>query len=640
MNAKVPWSFNKDIPFPRGTFIWRGIDGTEVTAHIIRGYVATLCPNSVINDWNANGDMEDVPSMIYPFGHGDGGGVAVRTHLEYARRESNLEGMPKIEIVSPVKFFEDAISKYEISRIYEGELWYSEHKGCYTSQAKVKKLNRKSENALREAEFWTTLFDTKNITDIYKTKEKLDLLYKDVLFNQFHDIIPGTSIARVYERAEKSYQNVIDNAEEITYNHIKTVVDKSADNITVFNSLSCCINAEIEIPDGYSGLEDASGNKITAYYSKGKVYAKVRICACGHNSFKLTRNDEPIREECIGELVLENDFIRAEFNDYGEMTSLFDKIEAMELLAEKSNVFRMYKNHPMFFDAWDIDMDYAQKEVEKKIESKAFVISSNDMKSVIEVKGRINNSEFTQEISLCKDSRRIDFKTKIDWNEKHKLLKVDFKTDIHTNELISEIQFGHIKRPSHSNFNQDIAQEEKFQHKWSVVCEADRGVAILNDCKYGISSNGGNMLLTLLCAPSAPMLDADIGMHSFTYSVYASAVGFDLADVVREGYMLNNPPKVVLGAAKDRSIFNISKNNIVIDTIKLAEDKSGDVIIRMYEACNRRTRCNLNCDCEIMEAYYTNMLEENITKADIENNRIDLCFKGLEVVTLRLKITR
>lgn len=214
-NAKMPWAYDNQVPFPRGTFNWKGIDGTEVVASINKGYVASMQPKAAIDDWNKISNKEQVPDAIYPFGHGDGGGGATRLHMEYAKRGKNLEGAPKLQIKSPVKFFENAIEKYDISHTYEGELWYSEHKGSYTSQAKIKKLNRRCEFALREAEMWLALLLYDNPDKQAIIKEELHQCWKKVLFNQFHDIIPGTSIKEVCERAESSYEQVLEKCNRI-----------------------------------------------------------------------------------------------------------------------------------------------------------------------------------------------------------------------------------------------------------------------------------------------------------------------------------------------------------------------------------------------------------------------------------------
>ena len=625
MNAKVTWQYNGGDEVPHSNFWWQGIDGSEILTNLTQEYATEMIPSKVFEKWELNKEKADVPVVLLMYGHGDGGGGATRIHLEHLRRERDLEGMPKVVSESPNKFFEAMEKECEVKERYVGELYYTAHRGTYTTQAMTKKLNRKSEFALREAEMWSALLN-KN------TKTETDALWKTLLFNQFHDIIPGTSLTEVHKQTEKELTEVIGKASEIADNACGEVVDNSTDYITIFNSLSWERKALVELPEGYTSIEDAETQQIG-----DKVVALVSVPACGYKSYKLGKENVEA-EKSDNNLVLENDFVRAEFNTNGELISIFDKISNMEFLSKPSNVFRMYQDMPYFFDAWDIDSFYENQEVELEKATEVFVEYKGELESAIIIKRKLNDSFITQRAILRKDSKRLDFETEVDWRETHKLLKVDFNTNIQTEEMVSEVQFGYVKRPNHKTRPYDKDRFEVCNYKWSALCESRRGVAVLNDCKYGISADGGRMSLTLLRATVNPAPFADKGIHNFTYSVMPFTESLTDSNVVEESYELNCPITVKSGYAEEKSFMNVSESNVIIDTVKLAEDGSGDIIIRMYESKNTYTPCKLKLEFDVKAAYITDMLEGNKAEVNLNGNEISLDFKAFEVVTIRVKL--
>ena len=628
-NAKMMWSYNHGVPIYKGTYKWRGIDGTEVLLYAQAPYNALMTPEQNITMWQEADNTENVPDIMACYGHGDGGGGATREHLEYAIRQSDLEGAPRVKMSDPLDFYIDVEKRYNCNKVFENELWYAEHKSTYTSQSELKKLNRRSEAALHNAEFWTALIGGDK-------RQQLNELWKEVLFNQFHDILPGTTMKEPVDRAVNSYKNVIVQCDNITNTVLDSVVDNTKDAITVFNALPWARNVEIELPREYTSLKAVDGKNIHTYTCCGKTYANVYVEACGYESYVLDKNIAAEAESSGGELVLQNEYIRAEFDVEGRLISL--RSDEDEYIKAPSNEFKLYKNHPALFDAWDIDCDYTEKEVDANISSTAKIVSKTSQKTVLHIIKKFSNSVIEQYVTLKKDSATLDFETKINWQETHKLLKVNFNTNIHTKELMSEIQFGHICRSNHTNHEDDVAQYEKFQHKWSALAENGRMFALLNDSVYGVSADKGTVSLTLLTASMAPMLNADKGEHTFKYSVCVTNQPLDKSPIVSEAYGLNNPVKVVKGFANAKKFFELSKNNIVLETVKTAEDGSGDVIIRMYEAAKKRTNCKLKLGFDVTDAYITNMLEDNVSETNVINNTIELNFKAFEVITVRLHI--
>jgi len=336
------------------------------------------------------------------------------------------------------------------------------------------------------------------------------------------------------------------------------------------------------------------------------------------------------------ETALENEFLRVELNEYGELVSIYDKQIDRELLAERSNLFRMYKNVPAVCDAWDIESMYAETPVQLSSEpAQIELLAQGPLVGMIRIKRKLNNSILTQEISLRRGKRRIDFITTIDWQEKHKLLKVCFVPDIHAHQAIHEIQFGHLPRPNHFSRPSDAARFEVAQQKWSALAEENRGFALLNDCKYGVSSCGKAINLTLLRSPLAPDPRADAGVQQFTYSAYAWNGSFAECAVVREAYDLNVPVSLKQGQAEDRSLLSIDAPNIIVESVKPAQDGSPDIVIRLYEAKRMATRCELLCQLPYVRAVDANMLEET-TGAEYSGGKLILNFRPFEIKTLRL----
>ncbi len=623
MSAKLLWSYNKWETLPHKSFFWQGIDGTEILTNIVNGYAAMPNPKSIINQQKHNTEKETAPISLMPFGHGDGGGGATRLHLEYIKREKNLEGMPKVVMASPSDFFY-VLERSELDSRFVGELYFTEHRGTYTSQAKTKKLNRRSEFALRDAELWSALAGV-------GSKKETDKLWKTVLFHQFHDILPGSAISEVYQTTEKELEHVLDETQTIVEYAHDAVTEKKDGYLTVYNSLGWDRKVFVELPEGYSSVEGGATQTVGE-----RTFAQIDAPAMGHKAYKLGK-DKASATESGTQLELENDLIKAEFNAKGELTRVVDKQTGIEFLSGVSNRFRMYEDLPAQFDAWDINSYYENVEVE--LDGNVCVASEyqGELYSSLVLTKKIHNSEIRQRIVLRKGSRRIDFETEIDWNETHKLLKVDFNTNVHSEELTSEIQYGYVKRPTHRNRNYDEARFEVWQHKWSALCEAKRGFAILNDCKYGISADASRMSLTLLKSATYPALHADKGTHSCTYSVMPFTESLADSGVVEEAYELNCPVMVREGYAEEKTYLRTSARNVIIDTVKEADDGSGDLIVRMYECMGTYTPTMLTLGFEACGAYIADMLERNISETEFQDHTISLNFKAFEIVTLRIK---
>ncbi|MCD6286280.1 MAG: alpha-mannosidase, partial [Anaerolineae bacterium] len=511
--------------------------------------------------------------------------------------------------------------------------------------------------ALRRAEMWGVA--AKVLSGYDFSAATLDEAWKGVLLNQFHDILPGSSIERVYKEAEALYAEVIAEADYVTVDATKALVAKATkaakateagkptkvkggNSVTVFNDLSWSRSGLVPLSEGSAGAKDGAGQALPVQVVDGELMTEVTVPSCGWTT--ITAAEPAAKPTDVANTIqatdrsLENATLRVTFNDKGEIVSLVDKTVALgELATGPGNRFEMFKDVPTRFDAWDIDSMYEQTPVVLDDPAQIEVVAAGPLVGIVRVTRRLNNSTMTQEISLRRDSRRLDFRTTVDWHERHKLLKVAFPVNIHANEAVHEIQFGHIARPNHRSRPFDADQFEVANQKWTALMQQDRGCAVLNDCKYGVNVLGDTIKLTLLRSPLAPDMHADQGMQEFTYALYVWSGSFGECDVVFEGYDLNAPLRTAPGDAGTRSLFAVDAANVVIDTVKPAEDGSNDIVIRMYEAKRMTTACTLMTSLPVTAAVATDMLEREVMEDLVcQDGAVALAFRPFEVKTLRL----
>lgn len=640
VTQKIFWTYNEPDRFPYHYFTWQGADGSKIDTFLPTSYTYRTDPKSICHTWKNRVQKRKLDSFLLPFGYGDGGGGSTRDHIEHLLREKNLEGMPKVRMDSPVTFFEDLESKGGPANTYVGELYFAAHRGVFTAQAAIKKGNRKAELALREAEMWGAIAALLNEKFAYPL-EDMDALWKLLLLNQFHDILPGSSIARVYEKARAEHKQIIEKAGDVAVESIKALID--GEGVTVFNSLSFVRKGLVMLPDVFSrGAITAEGVQIPTSKTENGVLALVQVPACGAVSLFPAKEYVPIEcRETVARLiengaVIENAKVRAVLNVRGEVISFVNKESNREFAAGAMNKLLMYKDVPRVFDAWDIDSNYILQSVEIEEPVTITVKETGGVRAVLHVERKLSNSVFSQDIVLEADSIRLDFVTKVDWRELHRLLKVTFPVDVQAIEGINEIQFGYVKHPTHRSRQYDNDRFEVCNQRYSALCDESHGAAVLNDCKYGISMIDKELQLTLLRATASPEMRADNEIHHFTYAFMAWEGDFLSSPVVEEAYDLNVPFVVEAGNCNSFSAFDISAKNVYIDTVKPAEDASGDIIIRMYEAKNADTTCELNINLPLEKAWYCDMLENKLEDAVIKEGRIAMHFHNFEVKTLRL----
>ena len=608
---KIFWTYNGSDRFPYHYFTWQGMDGSEITSFLHMDYTSRTDPATVVGRWRDRVQKRGLSSFLLPFGYGDGGGGPCRDHIEYVLREKNLEGVPQVEFEAPQQFFEDCAKEGAPVNRYVGELYFQCHRGTYTSQAAIKRGNRKSELALREAEMWSVAAQDKTPYPM----ETLDKCWKGVLLNQFHDILPGSSIARVYEEARRLYGEILTDAAQVTEHACRSLA--SGEGTTWFNSLSWPRTALVKTDRGYG---------------------RVTIPPCGWTSrVDESQPDMPVTAAWDGdEVLLSNGMISVRINPQGELTDCRDA-QGHRRISGKANVLKLFKDVPRLYDAWDIDSMYDQSPVALEENGALELMESTPWRAAVKVTRRVGHSDWTQVIALTAGSTRIDFDTRVDWHEQHRLLKAAFPTGIHAEEGINEIQFGYIKRPTHRSRPYDADRFEVCNHRYTALCDESHGAAVLNDSKYGVSMLGDEIALTLLRASVCPDPHADQGEHHFVYSYYLWDGPFAACSVVREGYELNVPVTTAEGAAEDFSMMSVDAPNVIIDTVKAAEDGSGDTIIRLYESKHAACDACLTLNLPAGAVYACDMLENPSEQLSLRDGRVQLSFRGFEVKTLRVK---
>ena len=615
LTQKISW--NETNVFPHSTFDWEGIDGTRILTHFppVNTYNSDLSAAELALSEHNYAEKGNANSSLVPFGYGDGGGGPTREMLAAAKLTRSLEGSPTVELSSPQRFFERAEAEYASPPVWTGELYLEFHRGTYTSQARTKRGNRQSERLLREAELWAATAAIRS-GSVYPYAE-LEGLWHTVLLQQFHDILPGTSIAWVYRVAEQEYARVETELEAIISAALGSLA--AADGQRTGPAAS--FNASPFEVDGIAPL------------SSGVAVA-----------------DGSVRLEQVEEgFVLESDRARFELDGSGRIRSAIDLRTGRETIPPGSFAaeLQLFRDTPTQWEAWDIDVHYQRNgEVIDDVEGVA--VSEDSGRVAVTFTRSFGASRLSQQFSLEAGSASIEIATHVDWHERQKLLKLAFPLDVRAERAASEVQFGHIYRPTHDNTSWDSARFETSAHRWMQVGEPGFGVAIANDSTYGNDvtrqprSGGGTMTVlrqSLLRAPLFPDPDADQGEHDFRASL---TIGAEIADAVREGYRLSIPlrsgPLGQGGAVAP--LLAIDNPAVVIETVKLAEDCSGDLVVRFYESLGARTTAHVAFDVPATAITETDLLERELAEptalVSTTEGSAYLSLRPFQLVTLRI----
>ncbi len=654
---KIGWNQYNELPYD--SFWWQGLDGTQVLTYFSTSpaesppgakpslfnkatYTTNLNALSVLGTWAKSQHKDVQETLLMSYGYGDGGGGPTREMNENAHELANFPAMPQVRRGKVIDFFRqlEAESGDQLPT-WNGELYLEAHRGTYTTQARNKRANRHSEFWLHDAEYLASQASLLDASYTYP-HEALQKAWELVCLNQFHDIIPGSSIQQVYVESLEQYAEVAEIAQQVKTEALTILQNQVGGELLLINPTSFA-RTDLAYYEGEISAELADVYRTQTTENGVLIAPSEPVAAYSVNALSadqillMTEASSPLS---VSESHLENDYVRVEFNEAGDLVRFYDKMRHREILPEgvSANEFQAFEDRPLNWDAWDIDIFYDDKCYFAEPAHSIKIIEKGPLRATLEIERRILNSTITQRISLTYNSLRLDFATTVDWQERHILLKVAFPVDILTPVATYEIQWGSVERPTHRNTSWDWARFETCAQKWVSLGEGNYGIALLNDSKYGHDIQANIIRLSLLRSPTLPDPEADQGQHEFTYSLYPHS-NLSQSDVAREAYALNNPLLVSpSGGTEPQSLSSLvtASNHTIIETVKQAEDGNG-LIVRLYECNRQRGEVNLLTNFAVAEAYITNLLEDNQTELELEDTyQVSLNIKPFEIITVRL----
>jgi alpha-mannosidase len=633
LTQKTSW--NETNLMPHHTFRWEGIDGTQIFTHFppVDTYNAELSGEELARAERQYAEKGTANTSLVPFGWGDGGGGPTEEMIAAARRTASLEGSPTVELSTPRRFFETAEEEYPEPPVWSGELYLEFHRGTYTSQARTKRGNRRSEHLLREAELWACAAAVS--AGAAYPYDALEQAWQTVLLQQFHDILPGSSIAWVHQEAERHYAVV---AETLT-----GLIEASVRQLCGVGDGSVTLNAGPYAVAGIPGLGGDAAGAATGLGAgpAGPAWPAGRAAGSGPPRAQVRRTPAG--------LVLDNGLVTVTIDADGLFTSVRDVMADRELIpaGARGNLLQLHRDTPTQWDAWDIDEHYKRNTVDLVAAESVEVFLDTPAQVGVRVTRAFGSSRVSEEITLAAGSPAVDLHLEIDWHERQKLLKLAFPLDLHADRAASEIQFGHVFRPTHTNTSWDAARFETVAHRWVHVGEPGYGVAVANDSTYGhdigraTDATGRTVTtvrLSLLRAAVFPDPTADQGRHELRVSLRAGA---GIPEAVAEGYRLNLPLRTVVGvaAARVEPLLEVDHPAVVVEAVKLAEDRSGDLIVRLYEAHGSRVRARVIRHFEATDVTETDLLERPLAAARVpfaaDGSALTLELRPFQLVTLR-----
>ncbi|MER6381251.1 glycoside hydrolase family 38 C-terminal domain-containing protein [Streptomyces sp. NPDC001250] len=608
LTQKISWS--RTNTFPHHTFWWEGIDGTRIFTHFppVDTYNCSMKGSELAHAERNFKDKGRARHSLAPTGWGDGGGGTTREMVGKAARLRDLEGSPTVAWETPRAFFRKAEAEYPEAPVWVGELYLELHRATLTSQARTKQGNRRSEHLLREAELWAATAAVR--TGFPYPYDELDRIWKTVLLHQFHDILPGSSIAWVHREARATYERI---AAELN-----------------------------DIIDAAQRALAADGDRELVFNAAPHSRAGVLAGGAGARRFPQGTSSAP---RPAGGFVLANGLLRAEIDARGLIVSVYDIQADRETIApgQAANLLQLHQDFPNMWDAWDVDEFYRNTVTDL---TDAEEVRAGEDGTSVRITRSFGDSRVTQVLSLPPGERRLVIDTEVDWHETEKFLKLAFPLDLHAERYASETQFGHVFRPTHTNTSWEAAKFEACNHRFVHLAEPGWGVAVVNDSTYGHDvtrtvradpdrGTTTTVRVSLLRAPRFPDPETDQGVHRFRHALVPGA---DIGDAVREGWRINQPERHLTGAHEVAPLVTLDNDAVVVTAVKLADDGSGDVVVRFHEAQGGRARATLKASFEVSDVTVTDLLERPLPDAvERAGNSVALRLRPFELVTLRFR---
>ncbi len=684
VTQKLMWA-HEFTTFPYKLFWWESPDGSRILTYFPHDYAAGIDPAQLGTDLSVwipsiyGTDPKQHSEMLHLYGVGDHGGGPTRTMLDNAERWRKPDVVfPNLRFSSAKSFFDDLEPQLSAMKVptWRDELYFEYHRGVMTTQAETKRRIRTTEEVLLNAEKFASL------ATLYGRKyptEDFERGWRDLLFDDFHDIFPGSGIAVNYLDAKRNLEDVQRVGNGILDGSLSEIAAHIRSNgvgtpVVVFNSLSWprseVVEAEVQLPEEAAAVDvvDSAGKAVPSQIlakdtttHRVRLLLKASVPSLGYHTYYVRvaakPSPGPAEIKATGD-TLENDLVRLKVDPQtGCMTSLFDKRSKSEALAPSEidtggpkqsacgNLLQTFRDKPRQWDAWNIDADFEKEHWDLDHADEVKLVENGPLRAVLRVKNHFQNSTFVRDITVTEGSPRVDVHMSADWREKHILLKVAVPSSAHNDKATFEIPYGSIERPTTRNTPAEKGKFEVPALQWADLSDATHGVSLLNDCKYGYDAKGNVLRLSLLRSPEWPDPHADEGHHEFTYSLYPHGGNWREALTVRQGYELNYPLLTRQmqkhdGDLKDEfSFLGLQEENVVLTALKKAEH-SDDVIARFYEWAGKESDVRLQLPAEVDSAAETNLMENNAGTVGVQGKAITVHTKQFEIKTVRVHFVK
>lgn len=644
VTGKLHW--NTNAKFPHGFFYWKSPDGTQLLTLISPPNVAGVMDTNPLRmtnysiSWKQQTGLKDA---LWLPGVGDHGGGPTRDMLTVQNRWKQSPFFPEINFTKAVNYLDRLVKNSDYIPIWDDELYLDLHRGCYTTHADQKFYNRRCEDLLYQAELWLSIatITQKKIVD-YNNQKKIEKAWKNVLFNQFHDILPGTSIPEVFVQANQDWQEAIKISQSLLDDSLQIITSQiflpkspqiDAIPLIIFNSLNWDRSEVVQcsVTEKNYKIFDLEGNQLTSQLSTDNklLFFAENIPSIGYRIFWLCPTNITTKKTNNNnnkDHIIENKYLKVTINsDTGNISSIFDKIVQQEVIKGECNQLQGFQDQGEYWDAWNIDPNYNDYPLpETKLKTIKY-LEAGPIQWTIRVVRTLGNSEFSHDYILQKNSKIIIIKTKVDWQETHVLVKSSFLLNLDSDHTTYEIPFAAIERKNYPKTPEEKAKWEVPALRWADFTDKSQnyGVSILNDCKYGYDSKSNRLRLTLLKSPRWPDPNCDRGLHHFTYAIYPHQGSWQEAKTVQRGYELNIPLNVVFSPQNKTTrkttlppvnqFLNLGSDNLILSAFKPAEEHSNTWVLRYYECEGKPTVVLVTTNLDLTFTHRVNLLEQPIT---------------------------
>jgi len=682
VTQKLMWA-HEFTTFPYKFFWWQAPDGSRLLTYFPHDYADGIDAEplgSQVAIWMPSlygPKVPDKPEMMHLYGVGDHGGGPTRVMLDHADQlRAHDTVFPKLQFSFASDFFRDMEKKLPTMQVptWDGELYFQYHRGVFTTQAETKRrIRRSEENALNAEKF-------ASLAALYGRaypQDGMEQIWKRLLFDHFHDIMPGSGIAVNYLDAQRNLETVDRAANDITLDSLREIaahVNTQGEGVPVilFNSLSWPrtevteIEAqlpaparEIEVVDSNGKLAETQLLSFDAETHRARFLLLSSTPSLGYQTYfvRAGASAPPAHSLKASSDTLENEFIRVKIDPQtGCMTSLFDKRSGTESLAPAEtdtggpknstcgNLLQTFVDKPQRWDAWNIDADFEKQHWDLDRADQVKLIESGPLRAVIRIRNHFQNSTFLRDVILYAGATRVDVRMETEWHEKHILLKVAFPVSAHSDKATFEIPYGSVERPTTRNTPAEQAQFEVPAQRWGDISDATHGFSLLNDCKYGYDAKGNVLRLSLLRSPEWPDPHADEGHHEFTYSLYAHGGGWKDALTIRRGYELNY--KLISlpfgehqgSLPPEHSFLQVQSDNVIVTALKKAEDDNA-LVLRFYEWAGKQGNVTVQLPAEAKSASETDLMEKPLGNLSMSNGAVTVPTKPYEIKTVRVEFS-